>query len=113
MAIAVPKTVLEFVDIKGANPFRTWLDSLRDVRAKAVITDRIARVRAGSIGDTNDVGGSVFELRVNFGPGYRIYFGNDGKTVVILLCGGDKSTQDKDIKTAKANWLSYKARTKR
>ena len=105
-----PEAVLEFVDTKGVNPFRSWLNGLRDVKAKAVIADRIARVRAGNTGDTNDVGG---ELRINFGPGYRVYFGNDGKTVVILLCGGDKSTQDKDIRTAKANWLGYKARTKR
>lgn len=69
---------------------------------------RIARLRLGNLGDSKSVGQGVYELRVHFGPGYRIYYGLDGEKLVLLLCGGDKKTQKKDIEKAKAFWENYK-----
>lgn len=90
---------------------RRWeiavFDSLRDLKAKAVIQKRLTRVGLGNFGDYKSVGEGVYELRIDFGPGYRVYFGNDGDTVVILLCGGDKSTQANDIRRAQALWAEY------
>ena len=74
---------------------------LRDVRAKALIASRLDRLAYGHLGDVASVGHGISELRIHFGPGYRIYFHRQGDTIVILLCGGDKSTQSKDIKSAK------------
>jgi len=91
-------------------PFLKWFDSLRDRRAQRRIDARLARIEAGLFGDTKGVGDGVQELRIDYGPGYRLYYGRDGNQVVILLCGGDKSTQDKDIANAKNYWADYKAR---
>lgn len=74
---------------------------------RAKIRARIARVRAGNLGNCEPEGGGVFELKIDFGPGYRVYFGEVGETIVILLRGGDKSTQIKDIKAARDNWADY------
>lgn len=91
----------------GRCPFEKWLESLGDRRGRAKIRARIARVRAGNLGDCRSVGGGVFELKIDFGPGYRVYFGEAGPAIVILLCGGDKSTQREDIKTAHRYWADY------
>lgn len=96
----------------GRNPFREWLHSLRDLQARARIRVRLNRVRLGNLGDCKPVGEGVMELRLDFGPGYRLYFGQDGDVLVILLCGGDKRSQTRDIATAKQYWLSYKRRTR-
>lgn len=89
----------------GKHPYLLWEKELnRDVRA--IITARMARVRLGNFGDCKSFDG-IHELRIHYGPGYRIYYGKKGKTVVILLCGGDKSTQKKDIKKAKVFWEDY------
>jgi putative addiction module killer protein len=80
--------------------FRTWLGSMRDSVARARIARRIDRLRAGNSGDVKPVGAGVSELRIDCGPGYRVYFVRRGPVVVVLLCGGDKSTQDRDIKQA-------------
>ena len=82
--------------------------NLRDMRAKQKIISRLARVRAGNIGPTEPVGTGVQELKIHYGPGYRLYFGQHGSEIVILLCGGDKSSQDADIKKAKEYWEEYK-----
>jgi putative addiction module killer protein len=82
--------------------FVTWLDKLRDRRARAVIAQRITRLAAGQIGDFKAVGECVNELRIDHGPGYRVYFVRSGQTVIVLLCGGDKSSQTRDIARAKA-----------
>jgi putative addiction module killer protein len=87
--------------------FSRWLDALKDKRAVAIIRARLNRVRLGNFGDSKPVGGGVEELRIDFGPGYRVYFGRDGESVVILLCGGTKRTQSKDIATAQALWKDY------
>ena len=80
--------------------FATWLGSLRDRNAKAVIVDRVLRLQRGLFGDRKSVGGGVSELRINVAKGYRVYYTVRGETVVILLCGGDKSSQSRDIRRA-------------
>ena len=92
------------------SPFENWLDNLNDINAKARILQRIDRIALGNFGDCEPVGDGVHEVRIDYGPGYRIYFGNDGKTLVILLCGGTKRHQEKDIRKAKEYWQDYKAR---
>ena len=101
----------EYLTETGRNPFREWLHSLRDHQARARIRVRLNRLRLGNLGDCKAVGEGVMELRMDFGPGYRVYFGQDGDILVILLCGGDKRTQSRDIVTAKQYWRSYGRRT--
>lgn len=87
--------------IKQTETFMTWERNLKDRSAKAIIAARIFRVANGLMGDVKPVGEGVSELRINYGPGYRVYFQQRGNEVVVLLCGGDKSSQPRDIKTAK------------
>ncbi|MBS0648122.1 MAG: type II toxin-antitoxin system RelE/ParE family toxin [Verrucomicrobia bacterium] len=87
----------------GKEPFTEWESRLsRD--AQAIVSARLARIRSGNFGDSKSISNGVYELRIQYGPGYRIYYGKRGKTIVILLCGGDKSTQKRDIKKAKEFW---------
>lgn len=87
--------------LKQTETFRKWRLRLRDHRARAIIASRLDRLAHGHPGDVEPVGDGVSELRIHYGPGYRVYFQKRGNTIVVLLCGGDKSTQAKDIKTAK------------
>lgn len=96
-----------FVDTNGQKPFDSWLSGLRDQRAAARILVRLNRLEHGLEGDAKPVGGGIKELRIPEGKGYRVYYGWDGTAVVILLCGGDKSTQRKDIDRAKRYWRKY------
>ena len=105
-----PQTLKEYVTPDGKNPFRKWLHALRDVRARAKIRVRLNRVRLGNFGDEKAVGGGVLELRIPYGPGYRVYFARVGSTVVLHLRGGDKSSQKRDIEKAKEYWLDYERR---
>jgi len=105
------QTLREYVTAAGKNPFRRWLHALRDVGARARIRVRLNRVRLGNFGDAKAVGGGVSELRIPYGPGYRVYFARAGSTVVLLLSGGDKSSQKRDIETAKEYWLDYQRRS--
>jgi putative addiction module killer protein len=89
------------IDVRETPDFTNWLAALSDQRACLQIVRRISRVAAGSFGDAKSVGGAVSELRIDHGPGYRVYYTRRGKAVVILLCGGDKRTQSKDIRKAK------------
>jgi putative addiction module killer protein len=89
------------IEIRQTAIFADWMAGLRDVRAKAKIAARIDRLALGNAGDVQPVGEAVSELRIHYGPGYRVYFTRHGPTLILLLCGGDKSTQTKDIKTAK------------
>lgn len=107
---AKPREIRGYVTENGKIPFEEWFESLRDTNAKAKIISRLNRVRAGNLGDYQPVGEGVCEFRIQSGPGYRIYFGQIGFTIVILLCGGDKSTQDPDIRTAKEYWKDYEKR---
>ena len=88
------------LQIRKTETFVRWLDGLRDVRARARVQVRIERLAAGNPGDVEPVGEGVSELRIDYGPGYRVYFKKHGREVVILLAGGDKRTQSADIKTA-------------
>ena len=88
------------IEIRKTEIFAKWLDGLNDIRARARILVRIERLAAGNPGDVKPVGEGVSELRIDYGPGYRVYYKKQGQKVVILLAGGDKSTQAKDIKTA-------------
>lgn len=90
------------IDVRQTGIFAKWLKSLRDADAKARINARIRRLSLGNPGDVKPVGEGVSELRIDYGPGYRIYYVRKGKAVVVLLVGGDKRTQQKDIETAKA-----------
>ena len=87
-------------EIRKSADFAAWLDGLRDVRGRARVQARIERLAAGNPGDVKPVGQGVSELRIDFGPGYRVYFVRKGQTVIVLLAGGDKATQAADIKTA-------------
>ena len=88
------------IEIRKTEFFAKWIDGLHDIRARARILARIERLAAGNPGDVKPVGEGVSELRIDYGPGYRVYYKKQGQKVVILLAGGDKSTQAKDIKTA-------------
>lgn len=88
------------IEIRKTNLFVQWLDALQDLQARARIQARIERLAAGNSGDVEPVGEGVSELRINYGPGYRVYFKKRGRELIILLAGGDKSTQTKDIKAA-------------
>jgi len=90
-------------------PFEDWFDKL-DAAAALKIRTALARIETGNMGDVKPVGQGVSERRITFGPGYRIYFGQDGNKLVILLCGGTKKRQSKDIEQAKAYWDDYKNR---
>lgn len=87
--------------IRQSDVFSLWLSDLSDVRAKARVIARIDSARFGNLGDAKSVGGGVHEMRIHVGAGYRIYFARTGKTVLLLLCGGDKSSQVRDIGRAK------------
>src|ERR1035438_8934355 len=89
------------IEFKQTETFRKWRTRLKDERARALIASRLDRLAFGNAGDVKPVGQGISELRIDYGPGYRIYFMKRGSTIIILLCGGDKSTQTKDIQTAK------------
>jgi putative addiction module killer protein len=97
---------------QGRRPFETWLENIRDTRAQARIVRRIRQVQAGTLGDCKPVGDGVLELRIDVGAGYRVYCGRHGATLVILLLGGDKSSQDRDIERAKEFWADWRRRQK-
>jgi putative addiction module killer protein len=89
------------IEVRKTEVFEKWFNGLRDIRAGARIVAQIRKVELGNLGNAKVVGNGVSELRIDYGPGYRVYFVQQGSTVVILLCGGDKSTQSKDIAKAK------------
>lgn len=101
--------ILVYADSQGRAPFESWFGEL-DVRAQAKVTVALDRLKRGSVSNVSGVGESVFELKLDWGPGYRIYFGKDGDRIVILLLGGTKKRQSRDIATAKSFWLDYKSR---
>ena len=97
----------------GDEPFTQWLTDLADRQARARILARLERLEVGNFGDTKFVRDGVSEIRIDWGPGYRVYFGREGRTVILLLCGGDKRRQDQDIKRAIELWQEYENRKKR
>jgi len=96
------------MDIYKSSIYEKWIDNLRDKRGKDIINARIARLENGNPGDVKPVGEGVSEMRIHYGQGYRVYFKDTGKEIIILLCGGDKSTQQRDIARAKQIALDYK-----
>lgn len=103
-----PWEIRRYVDEQGVRPFATWLSKL-DQKTKARVAARLDRVADGNFGDHKSVGEGVYELRLFFGPGYRIYYGIVGRRIILLLAGGDKKNQSKDIKIAKRLLDSYKS----
>jgi putative addiction module killer protein len=104
-----PVDVLEYVTADRRRPYSEWLQSVRDAKTRFILDKRIANLRRGNLGDFK-VFDTLLELRIDYGPGYRIYCGKKGKTFVLLLCGGTKRTQDQDIRTAQAYWRDHQAR---
>jgi len=100
--------ILKYVTKDEKIPFDEWMDSLKDRRAKARIKIRLDRLIIGLFGDWKSVGDGVFELRISEGQGYRVYYAKEGETIVLLLCGGNKSTQSADIKKAKQYLQDYR-----
>lgn len=90
------------MEVRQTAAFKKWFAKLRDIRAQAHIVRRIERVQAGNLGDVKSLGDGVSEMRIHYGPGYRLYLARSGERLVILLCGGDKSSQATDIREAKA-----------
>jgi putative addiction module killer protein len=105
-------TIEEFLTNEGISPFETWFLKL-NAKAAAKVTTALARLEGGNTSNVKSVGAGVHEYRIDFGPGYRIYFGLDGKTLVILLAGGTKKRQQIDIGAAKERWSEYKQRKKK
>ncbi len=101
--------ILQYLDTIGRNPFAVWFDGL-DPQAAAKVTIAVARLEQGNFSNTKGVGGGVLEYRIDFGPGYRVYFGRDGEEIIILLGGGTKKRQRQDIETAHARWNDYRRR---
>lgn len=101
----------EYLDERGASPFRKWFNLLNADAARKVTT-ALYRLGLGNVSNTKSVGGGVYECRINFGPGYRVYFGKDGETIVILLGGGTKQRQQNDINLSLERWRDYTRRKK-
>jgi putative addiction module killer protein len=105
-----PKELRYYQTARGTMPFWEWLLRLRDTKTRSVLLTRLERFSEGNPGHWRSVGSGVFELKIHWGPGYRIYFGCEGPHVVILLIGGDKSTQGRDIHEAQNFWQDYQRR---
>ena len=101
--------IREYVDSRGRNPFRRWYTGL-DPAAAARVRNALARIRSGNLSSLKGLGGGLLEFRLHFGPGYRIYLGREGDSLVILLAGGTKARQQQDIKKARELWRDYRRR---
>jgi putative addiction module killer protein len=106
----VPITQLEYLDEQGRSPFAVWLNQLDDF-ALTKVTVALRRLSYGNTSNAKSVGKGVSELKIDYGPGYRVYFGWDGPVIVILLAGGSKKRQQQDIEIAQQRWADYKKRT--
>jgi putative addiction module killer protein len=103
-------SVVHYVTATGKDLYQAWLDRLKDRTAKLAIIRRVIRIELGDLGDHKLIGDGVSELRIDVGPGYRVYYGSVGKTIVVLLVAGTKSTQERDIGKAKAHWKDFEQR---
>ena len=104
--------VRHYLTLTGADPFQSWLDRLMDLKARVAILRRVDRLSADNFGDHKYLKDGVWELRVDVGPGYRVYYGQHGRTLVLLLCAGSKRTQVSDIAKAVGYWTDYQRRQK-
>lgn len=100
--------IRKFKRANGRIPFDEWINSLRDTGVKARLLKRLNKVQLGNLGDWSSVGNGVFELREHFNKGFRIYYGMEEHRMILLLCGGDKSTQGRDIRKAKQYWREFR-----
>lgn len=103
-----PRELQFYQTPNGREPFTEWFESIQNRETQDRIQKRLDRFMLGNFGDCRTVGGGVFELRIHFGAGCRVYFGEVDNTIVLLLCGGDKSSQTRDIERAKNYWLEYR-----
>ncbi|MBN2690206.1 MAG: type II toxin-antitoxin system RelE/ParE family toxin [Gammaproteobacteria bacterium] len=110
MKVTIKKQLEIYIDEHGRVPFVMWLESLKDKTVRYRIKERLDRIALGNLGDFKRINGSLGELRCNFGAGYRIYYGEIGRKIVLLLCCGSKSTQKRDIKQAMKYWKDYLSR---
>jgi putative addiction module killer protein len=104
-----PRIIQYYVTDDNLSPFIIWFESLRDRAARNKIEIRLRRIELGNLGDYKALGDGIYELRVDTGPGYRIYFAQVDATIILLLCGGDKSSQGKDIQLARQYWRHYES----
>lgn len=104
-----PRGIRYYLTPTGRNPFEQWFARLRDGKAQALVTERIERLRQGYPGDYKRLGNGLYELRIHYGSGYRVYFGVFRNNVVILLCGGTKGTQHRDIARAQNYWNEFRS----
>ena len=109
----MPQQLRVYQQHDGVQPFTLWLAEPKDRQARARIQTRLDRLALGNVGDCRTLDSGVSELRIDWGPGYRVYFGRIGELILLLLCGGDKTTQQQDIERAKAYFDDYRARTAR
>ena len=107
---ARPRMILRYKTLEGKIPYTVWFRELKDVKARKAIYERLLRVERGILGHCDDVGEGVWGFKIDVGPGYRVYFGQDGPVLVILLCGGEKHGQNRDAAIARAFWRDYKSR---
>lgn len=103
--------IAHYLTADGHDPVQEWMDDLRDMRSRVAILRRIERVKLGNFGDHKFCQNGVWELRIDVGPGYRVYYAQAGQTLVLLLCGGDKRTQSADISRAADYWQDWERRT--
>jgi putative addiction module killer protein len=104
-------TVEHYVTRGGKDVFMAWHGQIRDQRAQLAIDRRVTRIAEGNLGDHKSCGNGIWELRIDFGPGFRVYYVMEGERIVLLLCGGNKSTQQGDIQRASAYWEDWKERS--
>ena len=102
--------IRHYLTSRGVDPFQVWLDGLRDLKGRIAILRRVDRMAAANFGDQKFISNGVWELRIDIGPGYRVYFGQQAKTFVLLLCGGTKRSQASDIRQALKYWDDYQRR---
>ena len=107
--MSVTNQIKEYVDDSGRSPFGEWFEQLNPQAATKVAT-AIYRLEQGNSSNSKSLGGGVYEIKINFGPGYRVYYGWDGRTIVILIAGGTKKGQSTDVKKAKGNWSLFKSK---
>jgi len=104
--------IKQYIDISGSSPFEKWFTELNSIAA-AKVTKSIYKLELGNFSSVEGVGAGIYEQKIDFGPGYRVYFGEDGNELIILLCGGTKKRQSNDIALAAAFWQDYKKRRKK
>ena len=107
----IPRHVRNYVTPEGREPYEEWVNSYRNRKTRAIIRERVNRLHLGNFGDYKRLTADLYELRIHYGPGYRVYFGMVDRVIVILLCGGSKKTQRRDIERAKEYWEELRRRT--